>query len=148
MATQLLLELNQDVHGDYVDEDIEQVLENNPDFLNNFSVVVATDLKEKTVIQLSVKLWESDVPFLNCKSYGFLGYIRSQLKEHTVIESHPDNRHPDLRLDKPFPSLVQHVDSIKLENLDLKDHAHVPYLVVLYKFLQVHNFFFVCFIVE
>lgn len=136
-----MLELNQDVHGDYVDEDIEQVLENNPDFLSNFSVVVATDLKEKTVIQLSMKLWDLDIPFLNCKSYGFLGYIRSQIKEHTVIESHPDNQHPDLRLDKPFPSLVQHIDSIKMENLDLKDHAHVPYLVILYKHLEVKKFF-------
>lgn len=112
-------------------------MENNPEFVSNFSVVIATDLKEKTVIQLSAKLWDLDIPFLNCKSYGFLGYIRSQIKEHTVIESHPDNQHPDLRLDKPFPSLVQHINSVKLEEMELKDHAHVPYLIILYKYLQV-----------
>lgn len=66
-----------------------------------------------------------------------MGYIRTQLKEHTIIESHPDNQHPDLRLDKPFPAFIQFANSIKLEEMDLKDHAHVPYVIVLYKYLQV-----------
>lgn len=132
-----MVELNPDVHGDYVDEDVEQVLENNPEFMNNFTIIIATELKEKTVIQLSSKLWELDIPFLNCKSYGFLGYIRCQVKEHAVIESHPDNQPFDLRLDVPFPTLIDHVNSIKLEEMELKDHAHVPYLIILFKYLQV-----------
>lgn len=40
---------------------------------------------------LSKRLWESDIPLLLCRSIGFLGYLRIQLKEHTIIESHPDN---------------------------------------------------------
>jgi amyloid beta precursor protein binding protein 1 len=71
-----------------------------------------------------------------CRSYGFIGYIRVQVTEHTVIETHPDNQIPDLRLDKPFPSLKKYVDSIDLEAMEYKDHAHVPYLIVLYKYLQ------------
>lgn len=71
-----------------------------------------------------------------CRSYGFIGYIRVQVTEHTVIETHPDNQIPDLRLDQPFPSLKKYVDSIDLEAMEYKDHAHVPYLVVLYKYLQ------------
>ena len=47
IATQLLLELNQDVKGDYVDESIEQLLENNPNFFSNFSVVIATSITER-----------------------------------------------------------------------------------------------------
>ena len=132
-----MVELNPDVHGDYIDEDIEQVLENNPEFLNNFSIIVATELKEKTLMELSSKLWELDIPFLNCKSYGFLGYIRTQVKEHTVIESHPDNLPQDLRLDKPFPALIEYVNSVNIEEMELKDHAHVPYLVILFKYLEV-----------
>ncbi|EEB19276.1 NEDD8-activating enzyme E1 regulatory subunit, putative [Pediculus humanus corporis] len=137
VTNQLLVELNPDVHGDYIDEDIEQVLENNPEFLNNFSIIVATELKEKTLMELSSKLWELDIPFLNCKSYGFLGYIRTQVKEHTVIESHPDNLPQDLRLDKPFPALIEYVNSVNLEEMELKDHAHVPYLVILFKYLEI-----------
>lgn len=53
-----------------------------------------------------------------------------------VVESHPDNQNPDLRLDQPFPSLREHVDSIQLSSLELKEHAHIPYVVLLLKFLQ------------
>lgn len=47
VATQMLLELNPDVRGDYIDEGPEQILENSPDFFNSFTVVVATSLLEK-----------------------------------------------------------------------------------------------------
>lgn len=47
VATQLLLELNTDVRGDYVDEEPEQILSNSPDFFNNFTIVVATSMPEK-----------------------------------------------------------------------------------------------------
>ncbi|PNF39299.1 NEDD8-activating enzyme E1 regulatory subunit [Cryptotermes secundus] len=136
VATQLLLELNPDVRGDYVDENIDQLLENSPDFFNNFTVVIGTSLIERTLIPLSKKLWDLQIPFIVCRSYGFIGYIRVQVAEHTVIETHPDNQIPDLRLDRPFPSLKKYVDSIDLEAMEYKDHAHVPYLIILYKYLQ------------
>ena len=59
-----------------------------------------------------------------------------QVTEHTVIETHSDNQIPDLRLDQPFPSLKKYVDAIDLEAMEYKDYAHVPYLIVLYKYLQ------------
>ena len=43
----MLLELNPDVRGDYIDEGPEQILQNSPDFFNAFTVVVATNLLEK-----------------------------------------------------------------------------------------------------
>lgn len=61
--------------------------------------------------------------------------MRVQVKEHTVIESHPDNEVTDLRLDKPFELLEKYLDSINLDELDIKDHSHTPYVVILYKFL-------------
>lgn len=136
VATQLLLELNPDVRGDYVDEDVEQLLENSADFFNNFTVVIGSSLTERVLIPLSKKLWELDIPFIVCRSYGFVGYARIQVAEHTVIETHPDNQMPDLRLDKPFSALQNHIDSINLDAMEYKDHAHVPYVIVLYKYLQ------------
>ncbi|KDR22868.1 NEDD8-activating enzyme E1 regulatory subunit [Zootermopsis nevadensis] len=136
VATRLLLELNPDVRGDYVDENIDQLLENNPDFFNNFSVVIGTSLTERTLVPLSKKLWDLEIPFIVCRSYGFIGYIRVQVVEHTIIETHPDDQIPDLRLDKPFPSLKKYVNSIDLEAMEYKDHAHVPNLIILYKYLQ------------
>lgn len=47
ITTQLLLELNPDVRGDAIDESLDKLLTNNPDFFNNFSVIVATRLSEK-----------------------------------------------------------------------------------------------------
>lgn len=47
VATQMLLELNSDVRGDYIDEGPDQILYNSPDFFNTFAVVVATALTEK-----------------------------------------------------------------------------------------------------
>lgn len=34
-----------------------------------------------------------------------------------VIESHPDNAHPDLRLDRPFPGLSQYVELLDLNTM-------------------------------
>lgn len=42
----------------------------------------------------------------------------------------------DLRLDKPWPGLIEFVDSYNLETLDEVDHAHVPYVVLLLKYLE------------
>ncbi|XP_043258449.1 NEDD8-activating enzyme E1 regulatory subunit isoform X1 [Colletes gigas] len=136
VAMQMLLELNSDVRGDYIDEEPEQILYNSPDFFNNFTVVVATSLVEKSLILLSQRLWELNIPLIVCRSIGFIAYMRIQVKEHTVIETHPDNETPDLRLDKPFETLKTHLDSINLDEISFKDYPHIPYLVILYKFLQ------------
>lgn len=85
---------------------------------------------------LAKKLWDLDIPLLICKTIGFVGYIRIQIKEHTIVELHPDNEMPDLRLDRPFEALKNHFDSIDLNSYDLKDHSHTPYVVILYKYLQ------------
>lgn len=160
------MELNSDVRGDYVDEGPEQILSNSPDFFNNFTVVVTTALPEKygtdvfvvvesldkierialtrdvvcccfrSLILLSKILWELNIPLIVCRSLGFVAYMRVQVREHTVIETHPDNEAPDLRLDNPFDALKSHMDTINLEEMDLKDHAHVPYVVILYKYLE------------
>lgn len=62
--------------------------------------------------------------------------MRIQVKEHTVVETHPDNETLDLRLDKPFDSLKKHLDSVNLDEMSFKDHSHVPYLIILYKYLE------------
>jgi amyloid beta precursor protein binding protein 1 len=54
-----------------------------------------------------------------------------------VIEAHPDNELPDLRLDLPFDELKAHCSSIDLENMSEVDHSHTPYLVILYKYLEI-----------
>merc|ERR1712029_384082 len=103
--------------GDCVDESVEQVLNNRPDFLTNFDLVIATEISEKTLISLSKLLWNENVPMMVVKTYGLLGYIRLQVNEHTIIESHPDNEFQDLRLDMPFSELVEFMDTQQFENM-------------------------------
>lgn len=85
---------------------------------------------------LSSKLWELKVPLLICRSYGFIGMARLQIKEHTIVESHPDNQNTSYRLLNPFPELKTYLESFDLDSLELKDLAHVPFVVILYKYLQ------------
>lgn len=136
VACRLLLELNPEVRGDCVDEAPELVLRNRPDFFSTFDLVIATEIGEKTMAALSTLLWDANIPLMVVKTYGLLAYIRLQVREHTVIESHPDNVLEDLRLDVPFPDLVEFMDGQNMETMSKNEFMHTPYLVILYKYLQ------------
>lgn len=129
---QYLQELNPDVNGDHIDENVDNIIANNPEFFKNFSVVVSCGLSEKSLIKLSNLLWDLHIPFMNCKSVGFFGYARIQVKEYCVIETHPDNSFQDLRLEEPFETLKEHVANIALG-------PKVPWLIVLYKHLEAYK---------
>ena len=79
IATNLLSELNPEVRGVPVDDSPETVLNNDPDFFNDFDLVIATEIGEKTLATLSKKLWNANIPMMIVKSYGLLGYIRLQV---------------------------------------------------------------------
>ncbi|KAM3961493.1 nedd8-activating enzyme E1 regulatory subunit APP-BP1 [Aphomia sociella] len=132
-ALRLVLELNPAVQGHAVQEPPDQILEQNPDFFKSFSVVIATALSEKTIRELAQHLWDINVPFILCRSIGFLGSFRIQIKEHTIVETHPENEQPDLRLDVPFQTLSDYLNSFNIDTIDLKDHGHIPWIVILYK---------------
>lgn len=104
--------------------------------VNFKSAVAKFCIFSRALISLSKHLWECDVPLLVCRSIGFLGYIRLQIREHTVIEAHPDNESPDLRVNNPWPALQDYLDSIDIEQLDQKERSHVPPLVILYYYLK------------
>ncbi|XP_054164449.1 NEDD8-activating enzyme E1 regulatory subunit-like [Oppia nitens] len=138
VTTELLAQMNNDLKkGDYLDESLESVLESNANFFSNYSLVIACDINnEKSLNRLSQVLWQTNVPLIVCKSIGFIGYIRLQILEHTIIESHPDNTFEDLRLDEPFDQLKQYLDSYEsFEQMSRKDLSHTPFLVILYKYL-------------
>lgn len=107
---QTLQEMNPDVSSDCLDESVETILSNNPEFFNSFKVVIASSLKEKTLLTLSRMLWSQNIPFVYCRSIGFIASARLQFKEHFIIESHPDNQRSDLRLEQPFEALQKYFD--------------------------------------
>lgn len=107
---QLLQEMNSDVSSDCLDESVETILINNPEFFTSFTVIIASALKEKTLVSLAQLLWNHNIPLVYCHSIGFIGSARLQFNEHCVIESHPDNRLFDLRLEKPFEALQTYLE--------------------------------------
>lgn len=104
--------------------------------ITNQLLVVLNKNNFRILLPLSKLLWERKVPLLVCRSIGFLGYLRLQVQEHTVVESHPDNENPDLRLDKPWPALHSHLDQTDVEKLDTKERSHVPALVIVHYYLN------------
>jgi hypothetical protein len=47
-----------------------------------------------------------------------------------VVDSHSETA-PSLRIDKPFPALLEHAMSLDLDSLEDIDHGHIPYVVIL-----------------
>jgi hypothetical protein len=52
-----------------------------------------------------------------------------------VVETHPEDV-VDLRLDSPWPELAKLASTINLEEMDDFEHGHVPYILILLKFLD------------
>jgi hypothetical protein len=59
--------LNPDVQGHYRLQSVEQMLEKDADVIDTFSVVVGTNLSEKTALQLSELLWQRRIPFIHSR---------------------------------------------------------------------------------
>uniref|UniRef100_A0A8C8MFF1 NEDD8-activating enzyme E1 regulatory subunit n=1 Tax=Oncorhynchus tshawytscha TaxID=74940 RepID=A0A8C8MFF1_ONCTS len=147
----------EDVGNKYESDSPDKLLDNDPEFFHRFTLVIGVQLPERCdsssysytfiyqhtflykdfylifmiVIQSNIKLgsvlWNANVPFLVCRTYGLVGYMRLVVKEHTVIESHPDNALEDLRLDQPFAELKSHIQSYDLEGMGKKAHSTAPY---------------------
>ncbi|XP_040575063.1 NEDD8-activating enzyme E1 regulatory subunit [Lepeophtheirus salmonis] len=137
VAARLLLELNPEVRGDCVDDCPEQILRAEPNFFLGFNIVIACEVREDTLKTISKMLWIEGIPLITVRTYGFISYIRLQIKEHTIVEAHPDNIIEDLCLDMPFPALKEFFDSQDLSKMNKKEHAHTPYVVILFKALQI-----------
>lgn len=145
VTVNFLQELNMEVKGNFIDEDFETVLCTDSNFFSQFEVVIASDLRESSLLKLSLMLWKSCTPLIVARSYGLVGHIRIAVPVHEVSESHPDNFHDDLRLDLPFQEVMKYMDEIDLSKMDSSQRGNVPYLVILYKCLQkwksIHNKF-------
>ncbi|KLO11925.1 hypothetical protein SCHPADRAFT_876192 [Schizopora paradoxa] len=131
-AVRLLRELNESVDGAAELSDISSAIAKGASYFADYSLVIAHNIPYSQLNQLSEILW-SDVTLphlIIVRSAGFLAEFSIQFHEHTIIESHPEMP-PSLRLDKPFPALLEHARSLDFENMDVTDHGHIPYAVIL-----------------
>lgn len=160
IATQHLMELNPDVAGSFTAVDSLQHADYHSILSSlavayNHLLIIAADLPSCVLLPLSSLCWKGigggmnatclnddiggGIPLIIVKSYGLIGSVRVQTPHHPIIESKPDNPKPDLRLastlrnPSSFPELHKLADSTNLDDMDRKEHCHVPYVILLFK---------------
>lgn len=131
-----LQELNESVKAKFVEEYPEALIETNPSFFSQFTLVVATQLVEDSMLKLDRICREANVMLIFARSYGLTGLVRISMKEHTVIESKPDHFLDDLRLNNPWPELKRFGETIDLNVTDPVVHKHIPYVIILVKMAE------------
>ncbi|XP_020104558.1 NEDD8-activating enzyme E1 regulatory subunit AXR1-like [Ananas comosus] len=131
-----LQELNDAVKAKFVEESPTTLIDTNPSFFAQFTLVIATQLLENSLLLLDKICRKANVMLVVARSYGLTGMVRISVKEHTVVESKPDHFLDDLRLHNPWPELKQFAKSIDLNVTDPVVHKHTPYIVILVRLAE------------
>ncbi|KAL8474282.1 hypothetical protein ACS0TY_030929 [Phlomoides rotata] len=131
-----LQELNDAVKAKFIEEYPQKFIESNSSFFSQFTLVVATQLVESSMVKLDKICRDANVMLIFARSYGLTGFVRISVKEHAVIESKPDHFLDDLRLNNPWPELRRFSDSIDLGTADPVVHKHTPYVIILIKIAE------------
>ncbi|KAF3332461.1 NEDD8-activating enzyme E1 regulatory subunit [Carex littledalei] len=126
-----LQELNDAVKVKFVEESPVALIDTNPSFFSQFTLVIATQMLESSLLKLDLICRKSNVILVVARSYGLTGLVRISVKEHDVVESKPDHFLDDLRLHNPWPELKEFAASIDLNEKDPVVHKHTPYIVIL-----------------
>ncbi|ORY29355.1 hypothetical protein BCR39DRAFT_532469 [Naematelia encephala] len=136
-AVRLLSELNPSVEGAARVDDISTLLQSEPFFFTSFTLVIATNVDPDVELALADLLWQAssevggpDIPLIAIRNSGFCGRVEIQLREHCVVDTHPDTTHT-LRIDQPFPALEKHARELDLDSMDSMEFSHVPWVVLL-----------------
>lgn len=141
IVKELLLEMNTDVSGTYRIASPLTVLQTEPEYLNSFDLVIATQCEEVTVRLLGQLCLEKHIPLLIVQSYGFIGSFRLQVAQHSIHDAKHDPPLYELRLSQPFPALTAFVNRFEFDSSSVStlEHGHIPFLVILRKALEKWN---------
>ncbi|EYU34031.1 hypothetical protein ABFS82_13G014900 [Erythranthe guttata] len=131
-----LQELNDAVKAKFIEEYPEKLIQSSPSFFSQFTLVVATQLVESSMVKLDKICRDANVILIFARSYGLTGCVRISVKEHAVIESKPDHFLDDLRLNDPWPELKRFAETIDLDTADPVVHKHTPYVIILIKMAE------------
>ena len=132
-ACALLKELNPDVSGYYDTRNIAEILDvDGGTFFSQFTLVIASNLNESLLVQVSKLCSRLCLPLVAVRAYGLIGYCRVQTSGvHEIIESKPMTDLPDLRILHPFDDLLSYCNSIDVHAYSDHEHAHMPYIIIL-----------------
>eukprot|EP01126_Amoeba_proteus_P047193 TRINITY_DN5377_c0_g1_i13.p1 TRINITY_DN5377_c0_g1~~TRINITY_DN5377_c0_g1_i13.p1 ORF type:complete len:387 (-),score=78.73 TRINITY_DN5377_c0_g1_i13:380-1426(-) len=134
----LIQELNGFVEkGQFLEKDPVLVVTSNPEFVRDYDVIIANNLPEHTVIKLGEQCEKWNKKLVILTTNGMIGSVRLYAAEHRVLESKPDGDKWDLRIQNPWPTLQEFIDSFDMQRMkaDLQqfspDFTHVPFPVIL-----------------
>ncbi|WVQ82675.1 hypothetical protein IAT38_004807 [Cryptococcus sp. DSM 104549] len=136
-SVKFLKELNPSVEGTAKSDDPAALIASDPEFFLSFTLIITSNVEPSLELQIADLLWQtsansegSDIPLIAIRNSGFVGRVEVQLREHSVVDTHPDTSHT-LRLDQPFPALEQHARSLDFSTMDSMEHSHIPWVVLL-----------------
>ncbi|KAI8911111.1 hypothetical protein EDD86DRAFT_204419 [Gorgonomyces haynaldii] len=132
---ELLSELNEEAKGQAVVRDPHDIIQNDPSFVQQHSLVIASHLSEPDLLLLESICRKSNTKLVIAFAYGFFGYLRLVGGVHHVLETHPDQIF-DFRLDKPWSGLLEHIKSFDFEKMDAMQYSHTPFVVLLLKAIE------------
>jgi len=142
-VSRLLHELNSFVdRGNVVDQDPVTAVSSNPDFVRDYDIIIATNLPENTIKNLGEQCLRWKKKLVVITTNGMVGMVRLYVGEHRVLESKPEGERWDLRIQKPWPALLEYANSFDLDAMkaDLQqfspDFTHVPFTVLLIKMVN------------
>lgn len=135
VCCELLCEMNEDVTGKAIVGNYRDVIMNETScqsLLSDKTFVVAANLDKDVLLKLSSMCWNMNIPMVIARAYGMIGYVRLQAYRHSIIEGKPDGKLWDLRIANSFPALEAHCEAIDVDKLDIIEHSHLPFVVILY----------------
>ncbi|ORY88225.1 NEDD8-activating enzyme E1 regulatory subunit [Leucosporidium creatinivorum] len=134
-VSKYLLELNSDVKGEAIVQDLSTVLLTSPEQLASYSLIIAVNVDPTHLLPLSDIAWNNQIPFLKVRTVGFYGSLRVQVNEIAIVETHPESL-IDLRVHSPFPALIEYANKFDYSTMNSQEHGHVPAVVILVKALE------------
>lgn len=154
-AVRFLAELNDSVDAHADTRDVADVLASDQSYFFGFSLIITHNIAPVLLTRLANLLWgnPSSPPLIPVRSAGFLAEFFVQFHAHesswifpkvvamsdrmcdVVIESHTEIS-PSLRINKPFPALLQAARGFDFDAMDTTDHGHIPYVYILVRALD------------
>ncbi|KAK1975852.1 ThiF family protein [Colletotrichum cereale] len=142
-CTELLLELNPEVQGDWYPQNSETLnLQHVLDSATPFTMILYTlPTKPKNIQAIQSYSREHNTPLIAIHSAGFYSYFRIHLPGvYPIVDTHPDaTSTTDLRLLAPWEELEAFSEEITkdIDNLNSHDHGHLPFVAILLHHLKV-----------
>ncbi|KAI1435365.1 hypothetical protein GGR50DRAFT_328977 [Xylaria sp. CBS 124048] len=141
-CTQLLLELNPEVQGEWYPKNEEMLdLDHVLNSAGPFTLIMYTNpIRQEDLATIEAHASQHQSPVICIHSAGFYSYFRFGLPgTFPIVDTHPEvEKTADLRLLQPWPELSSFAKDMTrdIDTLDDHKHGHLPYVVILLHFLE------------